>query len=257
MKHSSAFHSDKRFGYIRRGDAAYPVELDDDALLAGDTGDTALDATEVAIGDDDMVAILEVALGAIDEENVVAVDACQADEVTHLLIGNGERGIRAVGIGAEVIVVVTEIGIGRGREGKVKSFLRSLDEEEIGDERLLHAFLLTSNLLFGIMHGEIGVDANLCQPVLGHLLVMVSHTQDKPLFLLHLLTIVLCCQRSILYRHPGLVLTGGRARGKPRTGKETAAFSAVHIRQRVHRFYVRYMKKAWNLRHPFHTSRLW
>ena len=174
-----------------------------------------------------MVAILEVAQGAIDEENVVAVDARQADEVVHLLVGNGERGIRAVGVGAEVIVVVTEIGIGRGREGKVKSFLRSLDEEEIGDERLLHAFLLTSNLLFGIMHGEIGVDANLCQPVLGHLLVMVSHTQDKPLFLLLLLTIVLCCQRSILYRHPGLVLTGNRARGKPRTGKETAANSTV------------------------------
>ena len=201
-----------------------------------------------------MVAILKVALGAVDEENVVAVDdARQADEVIHLLVGNGEWGIRAVGVGAEVIVVVTEIGIGRRGEGKVKSFLRSLDEEEIGDERLLHAFLLTSNLLFGIMHGKIGVDANLCQPVLGHLLVMVSHTQDKPLFLLLLLTIVLCCQRSILYRHPGLVLTGGRARDKPRTGKEIAAFSAVHIRQRVHRFYVRYMKKAWNLRHPFHA----
>ena len=140
---------------------------------------------------------------------MVAVDARQADEVVHLLVGNGEWRIRAVGVGAEMIVVVTEIGIGRGGEGKVKSFLRSLDEEEIGDERLLHAFLLTSNLLFGIMHGEIGVDANLCQPVLGHLLVMVSHTQDKPLFLLLLLTIVLCCQRSIFYRYPGLVWVSG------------------------------------------------
>ena len=214
MSSQPYYVSDKRLGYVRRGDAAYPVELDDDALLAGDTGDTALDATEVAIGDDDMVAILKVALGAVDEENVVAVDdARQADEVIHLLVGNGEWGIRAVGVGAEVIVVVTEIGIGRRGEGKVKLILRSLDEEEIGDERLLHAFLLTSNLLFGIMHGKIGVDANLCQPVLGHLLVMVSHTQDKPLFLLLLLTIVLCCQRSILYRHPSLVLIGGRARG--------------------------------------------
>lgn len=112
-----------------------------------------------------MVAILEVALGAVDEENVVAVDARQADEVIHLLVGNGEWGIRAVGVGAEVIVVVTEIGIGRGREGKVKSFLRSLDEEKIRDEWLLHAFFLTSNLLFGIMHGEIGVDGR-CQLLL-------------------------------------------------------------------------------------------
>ena len=122
------FHSLERLGYVRRGDAAYPVELDDDALLAGDTGDTALDATEVAIGDDDMVAILEVAQGAVDEKDVVAVDARQADEVVHLLVGNGERGIRAVGICAEVIVVVTEIGIGRGRECKVKLILRSLNE---------------------------------------------------------------------------------------------------------------------------------
>ena len=128
MEHSCAFHSDKCFRYIRRGDAAYTVELDDDALLAGDTGDTALDATEVAIGDDNMVAILEVALGAVDEENVVAVDARQADEVVHLLVWNGERGIRAVGVGAEMIVVVTEIGIGRGGEGKVKLILRSLNE---------------------------------------------------------------------------------------------------------------------------------
>lgn len=57
----------------------------------------------------------------------------------------------------------------------------------------------------------------------------------------------------ILYRHPGSVLTGGGAQDKPRTVKVIAAFSAVHIRQRVHRFYVRYMKKAWNLRHPFHA----
>ena len=128
MKHSCTFHSDKRFRYVRRGDATYPVELDDDALLACDTGDTSLDATEVAIGDDNMVAILEVALGAVDEKDVVAVDACQADEVTHLLIGNGERGIRAVGVGAEMIVVVTEIGMGRGGEGKVKLILRSLNE---------------------------------------------------------------------------------------------------------------------------------
>lgn len=107
---------DKRRGYVRRGDAAYPAKLDDDTLLAGDA---VLDATEIAIGDDDMVAILEVALRAIDKKNVVAVDARQTYEVVHLLVGNDERRICAAGVGAEMIVVVAEVGIGRGRKRNV------------------------------------------------------------------------------------------------------------------------------------------
>ena len=112
-------------------------------MLAGDTGDTALNASEVAIGDYDMVATFEMTLGAVDEENVVVVDARQTDEVIHLLIGDDERWVLAVGIGAEVVVVVAEVGIGRGGEGKVHFFLRGLDEEQIGNERLFDAPLLT------------------------------------------------------------------------------------------------------------------
>ena len=55
---SSAYHSDKSLGYICRGDAAYSVELHDDTLLAGDASDTSLDASEVAIGDDDPARFL-------------------------------------------------------------------------------------------------------------------------------------------------------------------------------------------------------
>lgn len=249
--------SDKRRGYVRRGDATYPVELDDDALLAGDTGDTALDATEVAIGDDDMVAILEVAQGAIDEENVVAVDARQADEVVHLLIGDDERWVLALGIGAEVVVVVAKVGVARCSEHRVYLFLGGMGKKQIGDKRFTHPLFLAVHLLLSIMHGKVSVNAQLFQPVLSGLFVMVSHTQNEPLLYLLLLSCVTWFLWSVLHRHPILELTGERARGKPRTGKEIAAFSDVHIRQRVHRLSFRHMKKAWNFRHSSHTLRLW
>jgi hypothetical protein len=167
-----------------------------------------------------MVAILEVALGAIDEENVVAVDARQADEVVHLLIGNGERGIRAVGVGAEVIVVVTEIGIGRGQRVQGQAYLSrsGMDEEEIGDERLLHALSSYQfNLLFGIMHGEIGVDAQLLSSQSLASLARDGKPHAGQTIAICLLLLTMChsaVQRCILYRHPGLELDwGSRARG--------------------------------------------
>ena len=60
-----------------------------------------------------MVATFEMALGAVDEENVVVVDARQMDEIIHLLIGDNERWVLAVDIGAEVVVVVAEVGVAR------------------------------------------------------------------------------------------------------------------------------------------------
>lgn len=135
-----------------------------------------------------MVATFEMALGTVDEENVVVVDARQADEVVHLLIGDDERWVLAVGVGAEVVVVVAEVGIGRGGEGKVHFFLRGLDEKQIGDKRFTHSLFLAVLLLLSIMHGKVSVNAQLFQPVLGGLFVMVSHTQNEPLFRLLLLS---------------------------------------------------------------------
>lgn len=85
------------------------------------------------------------------------------------------------------------------------------------------------------MGGKIGANAYLCQPVLDRQLVMVGHSQDKPLRRLFLMAIAFSNERGALYRHPGLVLTGGRAKDKLRIGRVIAAFSAVYIRQRFHR----------------------
>ena len=110
---SSAYHSDKSLGYICRGDAAYSVELHDDTLLAGDASDTALDASEVAIGDDDPVTILEMALRAVHKEDVIAVNARQTDKIIHLFVANDKWWILTVSIGFKVVIVVAEIGIVR------------------------------------------------------------------------------------------------------------------------------------------------
>lgn len=200
-----------------------PSQFDDDTLLAGDTGDTALNASEVAIGDDNMVAILEMALGTVDEENVVVGDARQADEVIHLLIGDDERWVLAVSIYAEVVVVVAEVGVARCSEHRVYLFLGGMGKEQIGDKRFTHPLFLAVHLLLSIMHGKVSVNVQLFQPVLCFLFVMVSHTQNEPLLYLLLLSCVTWFLWSVLHRHPILELTGERARGKPRTGKEIAA----------------------------------
>lgn len=109
----SAYHSDKSLGYICRGDAAYSVELHDDTLLAGDASDTSLDASEVAIGDDDPVTILEMALRAVHKEDVIAVNARQTDKIIHLFVANDKWWILTVSIGFKVVIVVAEIGIVR------------------------------------------------------------------------------------------------------------------------------------------------
>lgn len=107
-----------------------------------------------------MVATLEMALGAVDEENVVVVDARQMDKIIHLLIGDDERWVLAVGIGAEVVVVVTEVGVARCSERMGYLFLGGMGKEQIGDERFTHPFFLAVHLLLSIMHGKVSVNAN-------------------------------------------------------------------------------------------------
>ncbi len=84
--------------YIRGGDGDEAVgEGDNEALLTGNSCDTALDAFIVAIDDTDHGAFAEKADAVgVDNLDVFALGTGGADEVDHLALGNGERRVLIV-----------------------------------------------------------------------------------------------------------------------------------------------------------------
>lgn len=92
------------------GGEADAGELHYDALLAGDAGDTALDAGKLARDDAHGVAALEMALLRVYEQGVVTAYEHEVDEVGHLGVGHGEVEVAPIGVGAEVVVIDGDVG---------------------------------------------------------------------------------------------------------------------------------------------------
>lgn len=101
--------------HIRRAHQASVKQFHHDSLLACYSGHSSTDALELAFGDEDEVAELEVDVGRGDGDDVGIGDGGQADEVVHRGRWDDERWILG-GVGLEVdgmIVVEGEQGDGR------------------------------------------------------------------------------------------------------------------------------------------------
>lgn len=98
--------------HISCGDNPEAVYLHGYPLLALGSHHSAHDILEWARGDDDLVATLESTVVAREKEYVGIIDGGKADEAIHLVVGDGEGRVLAVRQQGEMVVVVTEAGVG-------------------------------------------------------------------------------------------------------------------------------------------------
>lgn len=211
------------------GEEAEAFEFYYHAGLAEDFGHAALYALELAVGDADAVveAVGNVVLGDVDD--VVVVNAHQADEVVHLAGGDDEGRVLAA---AEVLTVVVDVGDGGQAGGVVDELLGLLavgiDKDGVGDEGLPHLAALALHELHDLPLRKECAEALTVKVVLDALGPEVGCAEHIPRLALPFV-FAFTWDRDVLYRYPQrIVLPGGRDRLLTVTGRWVAAEKFGH-----------------------------
>ena len=94
------------WGDVGGGEAGLEaLDIDNDAGLAVDTGDSAFDTFEGAVGDTYQIVGHETALLHIDLHHMGITDGGGADEQFHGFGGDGQWRVKACGVDVEVVVI--------------------------------------------------------------------------------------------------------------------------------------------------------
>lgn len=185
---------------------------------------SANNALERAKGDDDLVATFEVALFGRNKENVGVVDVAEANEVTHLAVGDGERRVFAVWSHGKVIVIIAYAGDAKAMDCLVKNRGRGMDEDDVGYQGLGDFLALAVNHSDLVVEWEENLETIALEPFAGFPFAIVGNTEDIP---------ARRFVEAILYRHPSGGLAGDGAQWWLSTYSRVVALPVVHINQRV------------------------
>lgn len=190
-------------GDVGGGDPAEVGEAEAYTLLAGDTDDDTHATPELAVADVDMVVSLDMDDAVVaDIHEVVVLGTGDVDEVLHLVGGNLQRGVLAVGIADEVVIVEAgnERQLGDGGEAVDVMGEQGLGlgpaevgKEDVGDEVAELATAAAIDHAVLVAAGDVDIVAGLDEQVGGTVGTAVGGAERQP---------VLVRVGSVLYRHP-------------------------------------------------------
>lgn len=141
-------------GDVGDGYGGEAFELDDDVAVLLDALDDTLDASEVALGDDDTASYLVEVVAMVKKHDAVVLNGSHTHEVLHLGIGDSEQAVnRTLGKAAGDVTQRLQLTTGGLELGYLST--AAPDKDEVMDGRNQQALLVTvAGVYKFIVHGQ-------------------------------------------------------------------------------------------------------